>query len=176
MDIARKLIILQLKENGISQKTFDSLDNAEKAMLVLINGKYYLNQMERAKIKVGLIGGVFDILHIGHVFTLNEAKKHCDVLVVVVARDEMIMKKGRKLLHTQKYRAAMVESLKPVDVAVLGLKDYHQVLDAVKPDVIIYGYDQEEFAKPEGVKIIKLKKYIEPEKFKSSKIMKIFGL
>jgi cytidyltransferase-like protein len=169
---AKKLFALQVKEGGISQKDFQNFSDSEKALLVEREGKYYLNQAERTRIRVGLMGGAFDIVHMGHVFTLNEARKYCDVLVVAVARDELILKKGRKPVHSQEYRAAMVEFLKPVDVALLGGKDYKELLENVKPNVIIYGYDQEEFAKPPGVEIIKLKKHIEPEKFKSSKIIK----
>ncbi len=175
MEILRKLCALEIKENGISSKTFSFLSTNEKKMLKK-NKKYYLKPDKRAKIKVGLAGGVFDILHIGHIFTLSEAKKYCDVLVVVVANDAHIIKKGRTLVHSQEYRVAMVDFLKPVDVAISGEKNYKKTIARVKPDVIIYGYDQEIFLKPAKIKIIKLKKYIEPKKFKSSRIIKKFGL
>lgn len=131
---------------------------------------------ERAKIKVVMTGGVFDILHMGHLLTLTEAKKHGDFLVVVVAKDEHISKKGRKPIHSQEYRARMVEALKPVDAAVLGEDDPKKLVELIKPDVIVYGYDQGEFLKPEGVKIVKLAEHIEPEKFKTNKIIKELGL
>lgn len=176
MDTAKKLLALQIRENGISEKTFLSLNHLEKSLLEERDDKYFLRASERAKVKVGLAGGVFDILHAGHVFTLNEAKKHCDVLAVVVASDEHIVKKGRTPVHAQEYRVAMVDFLKPVDVAVAGGKNFGETLERVKPDVIIYGYDQKEFLTPEGVEIVKLKKHIEPEKFKSSKIIRELGL
>ena len=166
---AGKLFVLQLKEDGISESSFRKLLDSEKALLVEKEGRYYLDSAERARIKVGLAGGAFDILHMGHAFMLSEAKKHCDLLVVAVARDELILRKGRKPVHAQEYRTAMVELLKPVDIALLGGKDYKELLEKVKPDVIIYGYDQEEFAKPPKVEIVKLKNHIEPEKFKSSR-------
>ncbi len=129
-------------------------------------------QTERAKIKVVLTGGVFDILHLGHLYTLTEAKKYGDFLVVVIASDRHIAKKGRKPIHSQEYRAKMVEALKPVDATVLGEDDPMKIVEMVKPDVIVYGYDQQEFIKPHGVKIVKLKEHIEPEKFKTNKIIK----
>jgi cytidyltransferase-like protein len=135
-----------------------------------------LSPQERAKIRVVLTGGVFDILHLGHLYTLTEAKKYGDFLVVVVARDEHISKKGRKPIHSQEYRAKMVEALKPVDGVVIGQDDPMKIVELIKPDVIVYGYDQEEFLKPEGVKIIKLKKPLEPEKLKTNKIIKELGL
>jgi FAD synthetase len=112
----------------------------------------------------------------GHILTLTEAKKHGDVLVVVLARDDMISRKGRKLIHSQDYRAKMVEALKPVDIVVLGSDNPEDLVKRIKPDVIIYGYDQQEFLKPEGVEIVKLKQHIEPEKFKTNKIIKELGL
>jgi len=136
----------------------------------------FLPPAERAKLKVVMTGGVFDILHIGHLLTLTEAKKHGDFLVVVVARDEHISKKGRQPIHSQEYRAKMVEALKPVDAVVLGEEDPKILVEKIKPDVIVYGYDQREFLKPEGVEVIRLKEHIEPEKFKTNKIIKELGL
>ncbi len=131
---------------------------------------------ERAKLKVVMTGGVFDILHIGHICTLTEAKKYGDFLVVVIARDDHIMKKGRKPIHSQEYRAKIVEALKPVDAVVLGEDNPKKVVEMIKPDVIVYGYDQPEFLKPEGVEIVKLKEHVEPEKFKTNRIIKELGL
>lgn len=135
-----------------------------------------LSFTERAKLKVVMTGGVFDILHIGHLFTLTEAKKHGDFLVVVIARDDHIMKKGRKPIHSQEYRAKMVEAFKLVDAVMLGEDDPKALVDKVKPDVIVYGYDQQEFLKPEGIEIVKLKEHIEPEKFKTNEIIKRLGI
>lgn len=167
---------MQIKENGISKKRFNSLSSKEKTLLEKKGEKYFLRKEERKKIKVGLTGGVFDILHIGHVFTLNEAKKYCDVLVVVIACNKHILNKKRKILHSEKYRAAMVEFLKPVDAVILGCTKYEKTLKYIMPDRIIYGYDQKPFLKPNKIKVIKLKKYVEPKKFKSNKIIKMLGL
>ncbi|MFA6531212.1 MAG: adenylyltransferase/cytidyltransferase family protein [Candidatus Micrarchaeia archaeon] len=135
-----------------------------------------LPQSERSKIKVVMTGGVFDILHLGHVHMLNEAKKYGTFLVVVVAKDEHISKKGRKLIHSQEYRAKMVETLKPVDAVILGEDDPKKLIERVKPDVIVYGYDQAEFLKPDGIKIVKLTEHLEPEKLKTNRILKELGL
>lgn len=137
---------------------------------------FSLSSSERAKIKVVMTGGVFDILHMGHLFTLTEAKKHGNFLVVVIARDEHISKKGRKPIHSQEYRAKMVEALKPVDAVVLGEEDPKKLVEQIKPNVIVYGYDQQEFLTPHGVKIVKLAEHMEPEKFKTNKIIKELGL
>ncbi len=87
--------------------------------------------------------GVFDILHPGHVMFLREAKKMGDELVVVVARDSTAERmKHRPIMH-EEARRFMVESLKPVDRAVLGHEDdMYRVVEEIKPDVIVLGYDQ----------------------------------
>ncbi|MFZ5500682.1 MAG: adenylyltransferase/cytidyltransferase family protein, partial [Candidatus Micrarchaeota archaeon] len=125
---------------------------------------------------VVLTGGVFDVLHIGHIATLTEAKKHGDVLVVAIARDEHIRKKGREPLHDVGYRKVMVEALKPVDISLEGFDEPEKMLKLVGPDVIAYGYDQRDSFRPEGVEVVKLEKKIDEKRFKTSKILEELGL
>ena len=47
-----------------------------------------LEDVQKSSSKIVLAGGVFDIIHPGHIHTLNAAKKLGDVLVVVVATDK----------------------------------------------------------------------------------------
>src|SRR5271157_1081303 len=95
-EISKKLFIMQIQYAGIPEDVYHFLPENEKSMLIEKKGRFYLNDEGRTRIRVVLTGGVFDILHIGHVFTLSEAKKHGDVLVVAVAKDEHIKKKGRE--------------------------------------------------------------------------------
>jgi len=170
------LYVLQLREGGIAEDVFHFLPEEEQAMLEEIKGRFFLKPEYRKRIRVVLTGGVFDILHIGHIFTLNEARKHGDVLVVAVAGDPHIEKKKRKPIHSQEYRAAMVEFLKPVDAALLGKAHPKALLEFVQPDVIVYGYDQEAFLKPEGVEVVKLSQQVAGEKFKTSRIIEELGV
>ena len=66
--------------------------------------KYKLNTLGRETIKVVLVGGVFDILHPGHIFTLKAAKLLGDVLVVVIATETTAtkIKKNRIIFHNEK--------------------------------------------------------------------------
>jgi len=173
----KKLFLMQLADKGIPKEHYERLEDNEKALLEEKNGAYVLNNGARRELKVVLTGGVFDILHAGHVYTLNEAKKYGDVLVVAVARDEQVRKsKSRDPVHSDEYRRRMVEFLKPVDAALVGFENPEKMLELVKPDVIVYGYDQPVFLEPEGVEIIKLKKHVEEEKFKTNKIIKELGI
>jgi FAD synthetase len=86
--------------------------------------------------------GVFDILHLGHLHYLQEARKLGDELVVVVATDEMVRRRKHQPIIGEEMRLEMVRGLKPVDDAVLG--DPHDQLKSVerlRPDVIALGYD-----------------------------------
>ncbi len=100
--------------------------------------------------KLVLASGVFDLLHLGHVRFLEEAKAtggKNSRLVVIIARDRTVEKtKGRKPIMHEDQRRALVESLKVVDEAVLGLEDFDigDVIETVRPDVIALGYDQED--------------------------------
>ena len=89
-----------------------------------------------------MAAGVFDLLHLGHVHYLTEAKKIGDELIVVVATDVMVAKRKHQPIIPQEQRLALVAALKPVDVALLGSpQDQYQTVAAVKPDVIALGYD-----------------------------------
>ena len=99
--------------------------------------------------KVVLASGTFDLLHLGHVRFLEEAKKAGGKdaeLVVIVARDSTVKaRKGKMPVMPEDQRRALVESLKVVDEAILGL-DYFsigKVIGKIKPDVIAVGHDQD---------------------------------
>ena len=94
--------------------------------------------------KIVLAGGVFDIIHPGHIHTLNAAKALGDVLVVAIATDKTAQKmKKRPPLHNQELRRELVSCLSMVDKAIVGHeKDIFQTVKMVKPNVIVLGYDQ----------------------------------
>ncbi len=79
----------------------------------LINqDKKTLTEIGRESLRVVLAGGVFDIIHPGHISTLNAAKALGDVLVVVVATDNTAVKmKKRRPIHSQEQRQELVNSL-----------------------------------------------------------------
>lgn len=175
---ARELYLLSVKENGISEEAYAKLGRKEKSMLEKKGGRYFLLPSRRQKFAVCLTGGAFDVLHIGHVLTLSEAKKLGNVLVVVVAASEtMEARKGKKPIHDADYRAAMVSALKPVDLAIVGGKDMMETFARVKPDIVAFGYDQKPFALPEGCKSAHLTGIIsDPSVAKTSRIIRDLGL
>ena len=87
--------------------------------------------------------GVFDILHLGHVHMLEEARKHGDELVVVVARDETVRQRKHNPVNEEDVRVKLVAALKPVDKAVLGHRgDIFKIVEELRPDIICLGFDQ----------------------------------
>jgi FAD synthetase len=137
------------------------------------------------KRKVVLASGVFDLLHLGHVKFLEEAKRAGgpkSELIVIVATDKTVEKtKGRKPIMAEDQRRALVESLKVVDKAMLGFEtlDIGEIISEVKPDVIALGYDQEGMAKEvrtylcknkNGIDLVRIGKFGENTLDSSSKI------
>ena len=94
--------------------------------------------------KIVLAGGVFDIIHPGHIHTLNAAKALGDILVVVIATDKTARKmKKRPPLHSQESRRELVSCLTMVDMAIVGHEeDIFETVKEVKPNIIVLGYDQ----------------------------------
>ena len=100
--------------------------------------------MDLEKKKIILAGGVFDIIHPGHIHTLNAAKALGDVLVVAIATDKTAQKmKKRPPLHNQELRRELVSYLSLVDKAVIGHEDdIFETVKEIKPNIIVLGYDQ----------------------------------
>ncbi|MCS7115903.1 MAG: adenylyltransferase/cytidyltransferase family protein [Nitrososphaerota archaeon] len=119
-------------------------DLVDRGLIVEVNGEYRLTDKGRSSIVVVFTGGVFDIIHPGHIYTLESSKNLGDVLVVSVARDKTVIEsKGRSPVNHEKERVKLVNSLKYVDLALLGSeKDIFEIVTQVKPDIITVGYDQ----------------------------------
>ncbi len=103
-----------------------------------------LTELGRGSIRIVLAGGVFDIIHPGHIHTLRGAKALGNVLVVVVATDITAQKmKNRIPLHNMDLRKDLVNSLSMVDHAMVGHEgDIFKTVALVRPNIIALGYDQ----------------------------------
>ncbi len=87
--------------------------------------------------------GVFDLLHPGHLYFLQEAKKLGDELVVVVARDQTARRLKHEPYVPEHIRREMVGALKPVDKAVLGsTTDIYETVVQERPQIVALGHDQ----------------------------------
>ena len=106
--------------------------------------KKSLTEIGRTSIRVVLAGGVFDIIHPGHIYTLNSAKSLGDTLIVVVATDKTATKmKKRTPLHNQEQRKNLVDALSMVNLCLIGEEeDIFKTVEKVRPEIIALGYDQ----------------------------------
>lgn len=101
--------------------------------------------MTRKKV---LAAGKFDILHLGHLAYLRQAKDLAGsdgTLVVIIARDDTIEKeRGAPPVFPQEQRRKLVEALEMVDEAVIGYdnEDHSAIVIDIKPDIVALGYDQ----------------------------------
>lgn len=87
--------------------------------------------------------GTFDLLHLGHIYFLKEAKKLGDKLAVVVATDKTVRKLKHEPINPQEIRLKLIKELKIVDEAFLGHEDdMYKIVQEIKPDIVALGYDQ----------------------------------
>ena len=159
------------------------IDNLIKRDLIN-KDRITLTEKGQNSLSIVLAGGVFDIIHPGHIYTLNAAKALGDVLVVVVATNNTAVKmKKRKPLHSQQQRQELVNSLSMVDLCLVGQEDnIFKTVNRVKPQIIALGYDQihQEKSIIEGCKKINLNAKVArlqspiPDS-SSSKIQKEYG-
>ena len=188
--IIKAAYVMQTRHGPLTEQEFLSIaseedlrDAIEKGYIIKHRNepRYSLTGVGRSKIKVVLAGGVYDVLHLGHLAALSEARTLGDVLIAVVATDITVeMLKSRKPIFPQEDRRKLVEGLKPVDKAILGYEDvgmgYEEVLMEVMPDVVAFGYDQENLERSVReiitrhklrIEMIKLSKY-DNEKYLNS--------
>lgn len=119
-----------------------------------------------------LLFGTFDHFHPGHAFVLEEALKRGEAWVVV-ARDENVERiKGRPPQQGEEARKAAIEKAFPAAHVVLGdREDFLAPVRAIKPDLILLGYDQK---LPPGISEADIQIPVErlpghePDKYKSS--------
>ena len=132
--------------------------------------------------------GTFDIVHAGHAKYLEESRKlggSNSELIVIIARDSTVKSlKGREPIFPEEQRRYLVQSLKPVDRAILGYEgeDKLKVVEELKPDIIALGYDEkpsEDLLKTElkkrglaGTKVKRLTKYGDEVLNSTSKVVK----
>ena len=140
----RTALEISTEKSALSEEEYNSITEKLVQENLLENDSKTLTKTGRDSLKVVLAGGVFDIIHPGHIHTLNSAKELGDVLVVVVATDNTAVKmKKRQPLHSQDQRKELVESLTMVDLCLIGQEDdIFKTVNRVRPQIIALGYDQ----------------------------------
>ena len=92
--------------------------------------------------RVALAGGVFDIIHGGHIQHLRKAKSICDNLIIHITGDKRVRKKKgkRRPLRSERDRALTVAAIRFVDyVFIYNGRHYDQkIINAIKPDILFF--------------------------------------
>ncbi len=137
--------LVEILETKTSLSELEITNQIDKMITELkIDREQRLTALGREQLKIVLAGGVFDIIHPGHIHTLNAAAKLGNVLVVVVATDNTTVKmKKRRPLHSQEQRRELVSALGMVDLCVIGQEDdIFKTVNMIQPQIIALGYDQ----------------------------------
>jgi len=96
--------------------------------------------------KIVFTNGCFDILHVGHVKYLEEAKSYGDVLILGLNSDESVsrLKGPTRPVNTEDDRAYILASLEAVDYVVKFYDDTpYKLIKAVQPHILVKGGDYE---------------------------------
>lgn len=94
--------------------------------------------------KIVFTNGVFDLLHKGHVFSLSQAAKQGDILIVGLNADNSVkrLKGETRPINDQDARALLLASFFMVDVVIIFEEDTPlQLITSILPDVLVKGGD-----------------------------------
>jgi len=107
--------------------------------------KTKIDEAKAAGKKVVFTNGCFDILHIGHIRYLRDAKALGDVLIIGLNSDKSVSKiKPGRPVNTQNHRAEVLASLEMVDyVTLFDEETPYELINLLKPDVLVKGGDWE---------------------------------
>lgn len=116
----------------------------------LANARSQVAEWRKQGEKIVFTNGVFDILHIGHVTYLQQAKALGHRLVVGLNSDASVRALGKgseRPIHPEPARAGVLLALKAVDMVIV-FSDHTplELIEALHPDVLVKGgdYDPEE--------------------------------
>jgi D-beta-D-heptose 7-phosphate kinase/D-beta-D-heptose 1-phosphate adenosyltransferase len=104
------------------------------------------SELKKRGKKVVFTNGCFDILHVGHVKYLEEAKSYGDVLILGLNSDESVrrLKGESRPVNSEDDRAYILASLEAVDYVVKFYDDTpYELIKAVQPHILVKGGDYE---------------------------------
>jgi len=119
-------------------------DVIEKKILTLDEAKHKIAQWKVIGKTVSFTNGCFDILHRGHIFSLSEAAREADYLIVGVNSDASTkrLKGDSRPVNNEQSRALILASLVIVDAVVIFEEDTpFNLITSLQPDVLVKGGD-----------------------------------
>ena len=106
--------------------------------------KNKLEELRQEGKKIAFTNGCFDILHVGHIRYLREAKKTADVLVLALNSDSSVraIKGEKRPLMSEEERAEILAALEFIDfVTIFQELTPLELINYLKPDILIKGGD-----------------------------------
>ncbi|MDI6726231.1 MAG: D-glycero-beta-D-manno-heptose 1-phosphate adenylyltransferase [Smithellaceae bacterium] len=106
-----------------------------------------LDRLRREGKRISFTNGCFDILHVGHVTYLKEAKKTGDVLILALNSDSSVraIKGEKRPLVPEEQRAEVVAALECVDYVTIFPEDTpRELIRYLRPQVLVKGGDWSE--------------------------------
>jgi D-glycero-beta-D-manno-heptose 1-phosphate adenylyltransferase len=106
--------------------------------------KYFVSAARMTGKTIAFTNGCFDILHEGHIYSLSQAAKEADILVVGLNSDSSVRKlKGEhRPINNEHSRSLILASLLIVDVVVIFKEDTPlELIKVVQPDIFLKGGD-----------------------------------
>ena len=120
------------------------MTRARDKILTRTRAAQVLRRAQRRGERVVFSNGCFDLLHVGHVRSLEEARSHGDRLVVAINTDRSVrsLKGPGRPVVGERQRAEVLAGLACVDWVVLfGEETPLRVIRALRPDVLAKGGD-----------------------------------
>ena len=104
--------------------------------------KKKINFVRKQKKKIVLCHGVFDLIHLGHIYHFKTAKSFGDYLIVSITSNKYIKKGPGRPLFDDLQRITFLKELKVIDEVILSNKSSAEdVIRIVKPDFYVKGPD-----------------------------------
>lgn len=127
-------------ESSLHQSTSDMHIKSKEEIVALSD------RLKKEGKKVVFTNGCFDILHVGHVKYLQEAKSYGDVLIVGLNSDSSVreLKGPTRPVNSEDDRAYILAALESVDyVVVFSEETPHDLIKSIAPDILVKGGDYE---------------------------------
>lgn len=127
-------------ESSLHQSTSDSHIKSQREIAALAQ------RLKGEGKRVVFTNGCFDILHVGHVKYLEEAKRYGDVLIVGLNSDRSVreLKGPTRPVNPENDRAYILAALESVDYVVLFSDETpHELIKSIAPDILVKGGDYE---------------------------------
>ncbi len=126
---------------------------------------HIVSELKNKKKRIVFTNGCFDILHLGHIKYLEEAKSFGDILILGLNSDDSVkrLKGNSRPINIQNDRAYILASIEVVDFVVIFEEDTpYKLINLIKPDILVKGadYKDKEVIGKDIVEELKLVKFI----------------